>query len=573
MMAVEGGNLRVFISYARSDASAFAEELLCGLEVAGFEPFLDRHDIAGGEDWEVRLGKLIEAADTVIFALSPASVTSKRCAWEVERAAGLSKRLIPIVAIDVPEASIPERLRRLNFISFAGTSFARSLGELAGALRVDLNWIREHTRLGELSHRWKERSQPEELLLRGAELAGAQAWLSAWKTGAPEPTGLHRDFIARSQQAEDARQGAEQKRLAEIAASQAAKEEALKRLSRRTAFGLAGAGGLTLGAAALAWWGNDAEQRFRRERLKAEEAAAREEKRVAEARAAAIEEGIQSQAMRLDLQGQVTAYAAAADSVAMDGAPGSTNSPYTESVLSELRDRSRGMLDAVMRASTQVVEKTKGVQRPFLSTDLNADLYLLRQPQLRRRHAFCISVERYDDENSTPLQNVGKDAEAWEGFLKQAGFTVERMTNPTFADIQRKIYTFEFPPLQHSQNNWAPKASPVRRAGIVVDKTGGSVRATTSDADYPVPDAQSNTFLAVFFSGYGLSLQGEDFLTARDTRVKIGSDISLERAISVTEMRYRLRQAFPLSALVFDTNFWPLDRELSPLGASPSRDR
>jgi len=30
----------------------------------GFEPYLDRHDIAAGEDWEARLGRLIEAADT-----------------------------------------------------------------------------------------------------------------------------------------------------------------------------------------------------------------------------------------------------------------------------------------------------------------------------------------------------------------------------------------------------------------------------------------------------------------------------------------------------------------------------
>jgi len=43
---MDGRALRVFISYARSDASAFAEDLLRGLEVAGFYPFLDRHDIA-----------------------------------------------------------------------------------------------------------------------------------------------------------------------------------------------------------------------------------------------------------------------------------------------------------------------------------------------------------------------------------------------------------------------------------------------------------------------------------------------------------------------------------------------
>jgi hypothetical protein len=45
----------------------------------------------------------------------------------------------------VPEADVPERLRRLNYIFFwEGRSFARLLAELAGALRQDVEWIREH---------------------------------------------------------------------------------------------------------------------------------------------------------------------------------------------------------------------------------------------------------------------------------------------------------------------------------------------------------------------------------------------------------------------------------------------
>ena len=46
--------LKVFISYSRKDSVAFADELVFGLELVGFAPFLDRHDIAAGEDWEAR---------------------------------------------------------------------------------------------------------------------------------------------------------------------------------------------------------------------------------------------------------------------------------------------------------------------------------------------------------------------------------------------------------------------------------------------------------------------------------------------------------------------------------------
>lgn len=204
--------LRVFISYARRDASAFAEELLCGLELAGFEAYLDRHDIEAGVDWEARLGGLIQSADTVVFVISPAAVASERCDWEVKRAEALSKRIIPVVHVDVPEEQAPLGLKRLNYIFFNKGSFTPALGELARALRVDFDWIREHTRLGELAQRWQARNQSEVLLLRGPELDAARAWLAVWKAPAPEPTDLHRAFINESEAAEGAAVKRERKR-------------------------------------------------------------------------------------------------------------------------------------------------------------------------------------------------------------------------------------------------------------------------------------------------------------------------------------------------------------------------
>jgi hypothetical protein len=56
---IAGEKLKVFISYSRQDAADFADELVAGLELAGFAPFLDLHDIKPGEPWEDRLGGLI----------------------------------------------------------------------------------------------------------------------------------------------------------------------------------------------------------------------------------------------------------------------------------------------------------------------------------------------------------------------------------------------------------------------------------------------------------------------------------------------------------------------------------
>ena len=59
---------------------------------------MDRIGITGGEAWQSKLSALIGESDTVVFVLSPTSAHSDVCAWEVEEAAKLGKRLIPVLA-------------------------------------------------------------------------------------------------------------------------------------------------------------------------------------------------------------------------------------------------------------------------------------------------------------------------------------------------------------------------------------------------------------------------------------------------------------------------------------------
>jgi hypothetical protein len=230
--------LKVFISYARSDGAALAEDLVTGLELADFAPFLDRHDIAAAEDWETRLGELIQGADTVVFIISPAAIKSERCAWEVECAAKFGKRLIPVRLIPpqgdpVAESDVPERLRRLNYVFFhEGQSSLKPISELATALRQDVEWIREHTRLTEAAVRWEARSRAggaaDDLLLRGDDLRDATAWAARRKENAPEITALQRSYLAASEAYASSLADAERKRLDErerlIAETEAAQQ-------------------------------------------------------------------------------------------------------------------------------------------------------------------------------------------------------------------------------------------------------------------------------------------------------------------------------------------------------------
>jgi len=205
-------SLKVFVSYSRVD-KAFAADLVLGLTACGFEPYIDREDIAAGEVWEKRLEGLISEADTIVYVISPESVASKQCSWELATSLRLSKRVLPVVWRPVDDSATPADLAKLNYIFFSGEqrTFAAGLAELAQALRVDIGWIREHTRLGELAGRWQARGRPETMLLRGDDIDAAIAWRNGKPMGATAITDGQADFIKASA---DARAEAERKATA-----------------------------------------------------------------------------------------------------------------------------------------------------------------------------------------------------------------------------------------------------------------------------------------------------------------------------------------------------------------------
>lgn len=197
---------RVFISYARADTAA-AEALRSALVAAGVGAYLDRHDIAAGEDWRERLGRLIEAADAVVFLVSPTSVASKMCDWEINRAELLGKRIVPVVCRDAPAQEVPERLSRLNYVFMRTPAEADgALPALEAALKVDVAWVRAHTSYGELAADWDRGGRPSHLLLRGARIDEAERWRDGRPPTAPRVTPQQGAFIAASRRAAVGRQ-------------------------------------------------------------------------------------------------------------------------------------------------------------------------------------------------------------------------------------------------------------------------------------------------------------------------------------------------------------------------------
>ncbi len=195
----ESNGARVFISYARRDLP-IAERLREELTAAGFDAFLDVHDIQPGEPWQDRLGALIATAEKIVFLISPTSVASEICGWEVDTAEGQGKSVLPVVIRDTELNRIPGRLRRLNFLYLRGESeWLSGLAALTQALSTDLAWEREKTRIQELASIWETEGRPPRRLLTSQDaIRAAESWRDAHPETAPPPTELQLVYIAES---------------------------------------------------------------------------------------------------------------------------------------------------------------------------------------------------------------------------------------------------------------------------------------------------------------------------------------------------------------------------------------
>lgn len=224
--------LKVFVSYSRRDLE-FTEQLCAALEALGHAVSIDRKGIHGAERWESRLGQMILESDTVVFVLTPASAASDVCRWEVEQAMAQRKRVVPVLAAPLGSVQPHTALRDLNYIhcypevSVPGSGWGNGLARLHAALSVDVEWIREHTRVAEMAARWQVTEAPD-LLARGSELVGLQRWRESRPANAPALTDAQRAFLHASELAETQRLDTERQQLEHIHSAQQEREQALQ---------------------------------------------------------------------------------------------------------------------------------------------------------------------------------------------------------------------------------------------------------------------------------------------------------------------------------------------------------
>ena len=85
----------IFVSYSRAD-SGTVDRIVSRLETDGFDVWLDREDIMGGDIWSQQIVKAVGNAYAFLLMLSPSAAASKNVRQEVYLAFGGDKDFVPL---------------------------------------------------------------------------------------------------------------------------------------------------------------------------------------------------------------------------------------------------------------------------------------------------------------------------------------------------------------------------------------------------------------------------------------------------------------------------------------------
>jgi len=194
-------SLDVFISYSRAD-SDLARKLNNELQLQGKTTWFDQESIALGADFAREIEQGIQSSDNFLFILSPQSVNSPYCAMEVEYAANLNKRFVTLLHRSVNSADLHPELAKVQWIDFNQNEgdFNANFNQLVRTLDTDREHLQNHTKWSQRALEWQQKNQTKDLLLRGSELAIAEAWLKDIQTQKKQPvaTELQKAYIAKS---------------------------------------------------------------------------------------------------------------------------------------------------------------------------------------------------------------------------------------------------------------------------------------------------------------------------------------------------------------------------------------
>jgi WD40 repeat protein len=168
-----------FISYSRKNID-FVRKLNDGLDASGIKAWVDWEGIPPSSDWMEEITRAIQAADALVFVITPDSLASKVCRDELELGLKYNKKLIPVLHIEpAKETEMHEKLAATNWIYMREKDdFTAAIPKVVDAINTDLDWVQQHTRILQRATEWETKKRNASFLIQGAELEEAQHWLT-----------------------------------------------------------------------------------------------------------------------------------------------------------------------------------------------------------------------------------------------------------------------------------------------------------------------------------------------------------------------------------------------------------
>ncbi|MBT9317410.1 toll/interleukin-1 receptor domain-containing protein [Leptothoe spongobia] len=193
---------QVFLAYAQADAQVM-NRIRRSLWRQGFTVWSNQTDIPTGEAFKRVVNRGIEEADAMVYLLSPDSLQSQYCQYELNYAVALKKRVIPILVRPLTVVPVSPALQSLQYIDLTDNvkadDYRLDESELIKTLNHDGAYYSQHKHLLVKALKWKRQQQNPSILLRGYDLRQAEAWLKTARGRANHgATDFHSEFIQTS---------------------------------------------------------------------------------------------------------------------------------------------------------------------------------------------------------------------------------------------------------------------------------------------------------------------------------------------------------------------------------------
>lgn len=127
--------MKLFLSYPSAER-LLAERLALALEAEGHEVFFDRSDLAAGESFHAPLREAVQAADAMVFLVTPASVaagsyTLAELDFARQRWRRPASRVLPVMVAPTPMATLPPYLSAVTVLQPRGEPVAETVAAVA----------------------------------------------------------------------------------------------------------------------------------------------------------------------------------------------------------------------------------------------------------------------------------------------------------------------------------------------------------------------------------------------------------------------------------------------------------